>query len=213
VSRPEVLSISRVSLDGGRAVLSARPSILVCGPKVANDGYHVPASGAARTYRLAPQATVVLIDMSDGLVPAHYSAVGFAALLARPRLSLERGELDPYFRNFRTALATPADGAEITTLAQLYNPCSTARSISGLAFRLHTRPSIFRTLSALTTCCSRPIHIRLAQATKVSNTRPLAHQASATIQPSTLRGAPVPRSSAGVLPDTQRRVRVDTTCR
>ncbi|WP_433512987.1 hypothetical protein ACQP2T_56645 [Nonomuraea sp. CA-143628] len=118
-----MLSISRVSLKGGRAVLSARPSILVCGLKVDNDGYYLPASGAARTYRLASQATVVLIDMSDGPVPVHYSAVEFAALLrAKPRLSLERGGLDPYFRNFRVARATPAVGAEITALAQLYHP-------------------------------------------------------------------------------------------
>jgi hypothetical protein len=104
-------------------VLSARPSILVCGPKVANDGYYVPASGAARTYRLAPRATVVLMDMSDGPVPKHYSAVEFAALLrAKPRLSLERGGLDPYFRSFRVARATPAVGTEITKLAQIYQP-------------------------------------------------------------------------------------------
>ncbi|MEU7856351.1 hypothetical protein [Nonomuraea sp. NPDC049141] len=123
VPRPEVLIISRVSLDGGRVVLSARPSILVCGPKVENDGYHLPASGAARTYRLAPQATVVLMDMSDGPVPAQYTADGFVALLrTKSRPSLERGGLDPYFRSFRTALVASADGTEITTLAQLYSP-------------------------------------------------------------------------------------------
>jgi hypothetical protein len=62
--------------------------------------------------------------MTDGpFVEAHYSAAGFVALLrAEPRVSLAHGGLDPYFRTYRTAFATPADGAEITTLAQLYHP-------------------------------------------------------------------------------------------
>ncbi|TYB58590.1 hypothetical protein FXF51_36505 [Nonomuraea sp. PA05] len=92
-------------------------------PQVANDGYHVPASGPARTYRLAPRATVVLIDMSDGPRPVSYSADAFVALLrAKPSASPEGGGLGPYFRTFRTALATPADGDEVATLAQLYKP-------------------------------------------------------------------------------------------
>ncbi|GAA3554399.1 hypothetical protein GCM10022419_038490 [Nonomuraea rosea] len=119
----DVLTISGVSVDGDRVVLKARPSILVCGPRVANDGYYEPAAGPAKTYRLARRATVILMDMSNGPVPAHYGVGAFVELLrATPELSLERGGLDPHFRSFKTASADPSDGTEITTLSQQYHP-------------------------------------------------------------------------------------------
>ncbi|NRQ40587.1 hypothetical protein HII36_53590 [Nonomuraea sp. NN258] len=123
VPAPGVLSISGISVDGDRVVLKARPSIRVCGPKVANDGYYMASSGPARTYRLARRATVILVDMSNGPVPAHYSVAAFIKLLrATPELNIERGGLDPHFRSFETASVDLSDSTEITTLSQHYHP-------------------------------------------------------------------------------------------
>ncbi|MFG6200014.1 hypothetical protein [Nonomuraea sp. JJY05] len=119
----DVLTISGISVDGDRVVLKARPSTLVCGPRVADDGYYEPVSGPAKTYRLARRATVILMNMSNGPVPARYSVAAFIKLLrATPELNLERGGLDPHFRSFKTISVDPSDGMEITTLSQHYHP-------------------------------------------------------------------------------------------
>ncbi|MEU6785599.1 hypothetical protein ABZ912_40960 [Nonomuraea angiospora] len=119
----DVLTISGISVDGDRVVLTARPSILICGPKVANDGYYEPVSRPAKTYRLARRATVILTDMSNGPVPARYGVAAFIKLLrATPEQSMELGGLDPHFRFFKTVSVDPSDGTEITTLSQHYHP-------------------------------------------------------------------------------------------
>ncbi|MEV0381230.1 hypothetical protein [Nonomuraea sp. NPDC050643] len=123
VPAPDVLTVSGISVDGDRVVLQARPSTLVCGPRVANNGCYEPVSGPAKTYRLARRATVVLMDMSDGPVAARYGVATFIELLrATPEPSLERGGLDPRFRSFKTISVDLSDGTEITTLSQHYHP-------------------------------------------------------------------------------------------
>jgi hypothetical protein len=122
VPAPDVLSISEVTLDGDQVIIEAKSSIMVCGPKVANDVYFEPIPGPAKTYRLTGQATVILVDMR-GLVPAHYSAAAFVKLLrTTPELSLDHGNLDPYFRSFNTATIKSSDGTKITMLVQDYKP-------------------------------------------------------------------------------------------
>jgi len=123
VPAPDVLSISEVTLDGDQVIMEAKPSIMVCGPKVANDVYFEPVPGPAKTYRLTGQATVILVDMSNGPVPAHYSAAAFVKLLrATPELSLDHGNLDPHFRSFNIATIKSSDGMKITMLVQEYKP-------------------------------------------------------------------------------------------
>ncbi|MFI6908378.1 hypothetical protein ACIBKY_44455 [Nonomuraea sp. NPDC050394] len=123
VPAPDVLSINEIALDGNRVIVKAKPTIMVCGPKVDNDAYFEPVPGPAKTYRLTCHATVILVDMSDGPRPAHYGAAAFVKLLrATPELSVDHGNLDPHFRAFHTATFNSSDGTEITMLAQHYHP-------------------------------------------------------------------------------------------
>ncbi|AQZ68566.1 unnamed protein product [[Actinomadura] parvosata subsp. kistnae] len=123
VPAPDVLNINELALDGDQVLIRAKPTTMVCGPRVANDAYFEPAPGPAKTYRLTDRATVALVDMTDGPGTARYSAASFVELLrATPELSLDNGHLDPHFRSFRTATVTYADDTKITTLAQGYKP-------------------------------------------------------------------------------------------